>query len=103
MRNSWLTQPVDESFKPQIHKEKVSGGAPKQAIEINNLSFSFPDRPGNILNNINLSIGYGEKIGIAGASGSGKSTLIRVLLRLTTTRVRYICSAEISRLSLGMK
>ena len=32
-----------------------------------------------ILNNINLTVSVGEKIGIIGANGSGKSTLLKVI------------------------
>ena len=33
-----------------------------------------------VLNNINLTVSVGEKIGIIGANGSGKSTLLKLLL-----------------------
>lgn len=78
-----LNEPVDESFRPK-KLERINGSLKKvnTAIQIKNLSFSFPNRPLKALDNINLHIDYGEKIGIAGASGCGKSTLIRILLRL---------------------
>ncbi len=44
-------------------------------IEIKNLNFSYaPGKP--VLNDINLSIEPGEKLGIIGPSGAGKSTLL---------------------------
>jgi len=50
-------------------------------IQISNLVKQYPTRhgPRTVLDNINLSIGAGEKIGILGRNGSGKSTLIRLI------------------------
>lgn len=78
-----LNEPLDKSFTP-ITEDKVKDSSLQlnTAILIKNLSFSFPDRSFADLNNINLKINYGEKLGIAGASGSGKTTFIRILLRL---------------------
>lgn len=78
-----LNEPVDESFESKP-TDKISNSSIQVnlAIQINNLSFSFPNRPHKALDKVNLNIYYGEKIGIAGASGCGKSTLIRILLRL---------------------
>jgi ABC-type multidrug transport system fused ATPase/permease subunit len=50
-------------------------------IEIKNLKFGY-DNSNLIINNINLTIGKGEVIGIIGTSGSGKSTLIDLVLGL---------------------
>lgn len=44
-------------------------------IEINNLSFSYPDGK-TALENVNLSVAEGETVGIVGANGAGKTTLI---------------------------
>ncbi len=52
----------------------------KGHIQIKNLSFSYDGR-NKVLENINLGIFPGEKIGIAGESGSGKSTLVNLLFR----------------------
>ena len=50
-------------------------------IQINNLVKQYPTRQGprTVLDNINLSIKAGEKVGILGRNGSGKSTLIRLI------------------------
>lgn len=50
-------------------------------IQIRNLAKHYPTRQGlrTVLDNINLNIHAGEKIGILGRNGSGKSTLIRMI------------------------
>ncbi|PIZ16479.1 cobalt ABC transporter ATP-binding protein [Candidatus Desantisbacteria bacterium CG_4_10_14_0_8_um_filter_39_17] len=46
-----------------------------KAIEIRNLSYSYPD--GNaVFEGINLKINEGERVGIIGPNGSGKTTLL---------------------------
>lgn len=49
------------------------------ALEIENLSFKFPDASEAVLQAISLSIKFNERVFIEGANGSGKSTLIRIL------------------------
>lgn len=43
------------------------------ALEITNLSFSYPDH--SVLNQISLTIEDGERVGIIGPNGAGKTTL----------------------------
>lgn len=51
------------------------------SLNINSLSFSYPEQPKtNVLEDFNINIKSGEKIGIVGHSGAGKSTLIGLLL-----------------------
>ncbi len=46
-----------------------------EAIQIKNLSFSYtPGKP--VLNNLNLEVKPGEKLGLIGPMGTGKSTLL---------------------------
>lgn len=50
-------------------------------VEIQNVSKNYPIRGGErlVLDQVNLTIARGEKIGILGRNGSGKSTLIRLI------------------------
>ena len=52
-------------------------------IEFKNINFSYPTKKEvEVLNNFNLKIDPGMRLGIVGASGSGKSTIISLLQRL---------------------
>lgn len=74
-----LTQPLDKSFE---NLKNDTGHNSKFALEIKNLSFVYPQKIDSTLRDINLFIGKGEKIGIAGSSGCGKSTLVKIILKL---------------------
>jgi ATP-binding cassette subfamily B protein len=50
------------------------------AVEIKNLDFSY-NEGSKVLENINISVGGGEWLGIMGKTGSGKTTLIKTLTR----------------------
>lgn len=74
--------PEDQSYQPAPTVMKAKE-VDKSAIEIKGLSYHYPGRPNHaVLNDINLTIAQGEKIGIAGVSGGGKSTFVKLLLRL---------------------
>lgn len=51
-------------------------------IEINNISFHYPNNETNILSNFSLKIKKGEKVAIVGENGAGKSTLVKLLSRI---------------------
>lgn len=52
-------------------------------IEIKNISFKYPSRAEQILENVNLKVNKNSFIGIGGASGSGKSTLIDIIMGIS--------------------
>ena len=52
------------------------------SIELCNVSFRYPSKTVNSLNNINLSINPKEVVGIIGPTGAGKSTLINLITRM---------------------
>ncbi len=61
----------------------------RKEIFINNISFSYDEKnivnQNLILENLNLKISKGDKIGFIGESGSGKSTLLDILMGLLST------------------
>ncbi|MEL6450963.1 MAG: ABC transporter ATP-binding protein [Pseudomonadota bacterium] len=72
-----LTPPTRVEDAPDAQPlDTVQGG-----IQFDGLGFSYGRRTGGI-ENIQLHIAPGEKVGIVGASGAGKSTLVALLLRL---------------------
>ena len=50
----------------------------RQAVEIENLSFAYPDNE-PLFKNLSLNINGGEKIAIIGENGVGKTTLLKLL------------------------
>ena len=57
--------------------------SPSKAIEIKDLTFSYPDKKSGIsVKNISLDIKKGEMVGIIGKSGAGKSTIANIILSL---------------------
>lgn len=54
----------------------------EHALVIRDLSFSYDSSLPLVLNNVNLSIVRGSRVGIIGTTGSGKSTLIDVIMGL---------------------
>jgi len=67
----------EEVAGPRIFKSLKVG------IELQNVSFSYPERT-ETLRNININIRKGEMIAIIGDSGSGKSTITDLILGLQT-------------------
>ena len=48
-------------------------------IELEHVSFLYPNAPGAALEDISLTIEEGERVALVGANGSGKTTLARLL------------------------
>ena len=58
---------------------QYSGHIDRAAIELRDLSFSYPGQPIAALTSINLRVRPGERIGVIGRVASGKSTLGKLL------------------------
>ena len=74
-------------YKPEIVSEKKLD-VPKEPkeIEFRNVSFSYKEEEGNIINNLSITIQPYEKIALVGYNGAGKTTLIKLLMRLYDTK-----------------
>jgi len=69
-------------------------------VEFNNVSFGY-GREAGVLQDFNLTIRPGEKIGLVGRSGAGKSTVVNLLLRFFPLKggTIVIDGQDISRLT----
>jgi thiol reductant ABC exporter CydD subunit len=72
-------------------------------VRLERVSFTYPARPGNVLDSGELELHPGEAVALVGPSGSGKSTIAALLLRLADPTVGRVtvgpadlgaCSAE---------
>jgi subfamily B ATP-binding cassette protein MsbA len=75
----------------------------KESITFDKVSFAYPGRDINVLNNVNLEIKYGEVIAVVGQSGVGKSTLVDLIPRFhkPTKGVITIDGTDINEAELG--
>jgi ATP-binding cassette subfamily B protein len=82
-----LNSPGDVSFRVPAKRRPDLTTAPLIAVEDLRVAYVTADgRTKQALDGVSLTIGRGERIGIAGRSGGGKSTLLKVLLRLSHPR-----------------
>lgn len=78
--NKIMELPVERSQEKQfLHRQLFT-----DSIELHDVSFKYPEQENFALQNVNIKIKMGEKIGILGPMGSGKSTLEKLLLKLYT-------------------
>jgi len=69
--------------KPNVIEDQPTAkplNVDKGAIHFNDISFNYGENKG-VINNLDLNIKAGEKVGLVGRSGAGKSTLVNLLLR----------------------
>ena len=72
-----LARPPEVTDRPGAPALKVGSGA----IAFEHMRFHY-GKAGGVIENLNLAIRPGEKVGLVGPSGAGKTTLMNLLLRL---------------------
>jgi subfamily B ATP-binding cassette protein MsbA len=70
---------LDEDTEPDAGRRHLT--AVRGAVEFRNVSFSYEDRKGRVLDEVSFSIPPGQTVAVVGRSGSGKTTLAHLLLR----------------------
>ncbi|WP_419788345.1 type I secretion system permease/ATPase [Pseudodesulfovibrio sp.] len=63
-------------------KETFHYGEMEPSVQVENVSFSYPGTDKAVLNEVNLIIKPGEKVGVVGRTGAGKSSLGKLLVGL---------------------
>ena len=56
----------------------------RTAIQLSDVSYTYPAAPSPALSEVSIAIRHGESVGVIGRSGAGKSTLVDVVLGLLT-------------------
>ena len=74
-----LNQPLPKKKNPKKESSKFN-----EAIVLENICFSYDINSKPILNNLNIRLNKGMKIGLVGETGSGKSTFLDILMGLLT-------------------
>ena len=73
---------VDEHGATNLRGGGLAPPSPRAAeIVLDDVSFSYPTRPGTVLDGVRLELRPGETVALVGPSGAGKSTVASLLLR----------------------
>lgn len=81
-KNTSLSENLFEFLSSEDNVEKERKFTDGVAVKVKDVSFKYPCANKNTINNINLTIKYGENIAIVGKNGSGKTTLVKLLCGL---------------------
>lgn len=96
MALAWVTSLIQRAAASQkrineflkTKSDIVNGSIVKQidgSIELQNVSFTYPENGVEALKNINVKLQKGKTLAIIGKTGSGKTTLANLLLRMYDT------------------
>lgn len=85
---------LENSFSTQqstVKQTETSHLPLNHQVSLNNITFSYPNKPGPAVDGLTMIIPKNSVIGLVGASGSGKSTAIDLLLGLLTPQQGQLC------------
>ena len=71
--------------QPKVSSKPICLAGPRpirQGFEFKNVSFAYPGRSRQVLENVNFHLEPGERIALVGANGQGKTTIVKLLTRL---------------------
>ena len=96
-----MARPIMEA-EPEASEEREIVTHLSGRIELNNISFQYPDSDQKVLDNLSVSIRAGQYVAIVGKTGCGKSTLLRIMLGFETSHkgAVYYDSKDIRKLDM---
>jgi ATP-binding cassette, subfamily B, bacterial len=68
--------------RPDAQGSLPANGLPEREVRFDEVRYSYPGQPRDILKAVNLVIPAGRSLAIVGENGAGKTTLIKLLARL---------------------
>jgi ATP-binding cassette subfamily C protein CydD len=71
---------LDLAEAPNAGARSGAADPRSKPVSFEGICFSFPDRPGMVLDSVDLEIRPGEMVALVGPSGAGKSTIAALLL-----------------------
>ncbi len=72
--NVLITHNPTEEYVPELSF--------KDTIELNDITFAYPNTDKNIFTHADMTVPIGASVGVVGASGAGKSTIVDIMLGL---------------------
>lgn len=76
------TMELEKNEPPVKNNEKYAKTKLQEEIRLSNITFSYSQDKGNVLEGLDMVIKKGKSIGLIGASGAGKTTLSDLILGL---------------------
>ena len=70
------------ALEPRADGRSRAAPAAFRRLEVEDVSFTYPDSPKPALDDVSISIGAGEVVALVGENGSGKTTLAKVVAGL---------------------
>ena len=78
-----MARPILET-EPEVSEDREMITRLSGKIELNSVTFKYPDNDRTILDNLSLTIHPGQYVAVVGKTGCGKSTLLRIMLGFET-------------------